>query len=69
MLYLLISGASTFYVKVQCFSFMYESFTLYTDAGDVFSIVQSLVKDSNAEQYFLSILQHLMLIRNDYMVR
>ncbi|XP_027137336.1 protein diaphanous homolog 3 isoform X3 [Larimichthys crocea] len=39
------------------------------DAGDVFSIVQSTVKDSSAEPYFLSILQHLMLIRNDYLVR
>ncbi|XP_036950610.1 protein diaphanous homolog 3-like isoform X1 [Acanthopagrus latus] len=39
------------------------------DAGDVFSIVQSMVKDSCAEPYFLSILQHLMLIRNDYLVR
>uniref|UniRef100_UPI0037E855E0 protein diaphanous homolog 3-like n=1 Tax=Semicossyphus pulcher TaxID=241346 RepID=UPI0037E855E0 len=39
------------------------------DAGDVFSIVQSMVKDSSAEPYFLSILQHLMLIRNDYLVR
>nr|XP_010781504.1 PREDICTED: protein diaphanous homolog 3-like [Notothenia coriiceps] len=33
------------------------------------NIVQSMVKDSNAEPYFLSILQHLMLIRNDYLVR
>nr|XP_019935293.1 PREDICTED: protein diaphanous homolog 3 [Paralichthys olivaceus] len=39
------------------------------DAGDVFSIVLSTVKDSSAEPYFLSILQHLMLIRNDYLVR
>ncbi|XP_030017284.1 protein diaphanous homolog 3-like isoform X2 [Sphaeramia orbicularis] len=39
------------------------------DAGDVFSIVHSMVKDSSAEPYFLSILQHLMLIRNDYLVR
>ncbi|XP_029936589.1 protein diaphanous homolog 3 isoform X3 [Myripristis murdjan] len=39
------------------------------DVGDVFSIVQSVVKDSSAEPYFLSILQHLMLIRNDYLVR
>uniref|UniRef100_A0A667YT26 Diaphanous-related formin 3 n=1 Tax=Myripristis murdjan TaxID=586833 RepID=A0A667YT26_9TELE len=29
----------------------------------------SVVKDSSAEPYFLSILQHLMLIRNDYLVR
>uniref|UniRef100_A0A6Q2XBC4 Diaphanous-related formin 3 n=1 Tax=Esox lucius TaxID=8010 RepID=A0A6Q2XBC4_ESOLU len=28
-----------------------------------------MVKDSGAETYFLSILQHLMLIRNDYFVR
>nr|XP_054588378.1 protein diaphanous homolog 3 isoform X2 [Nothobranchius furzeri] len=39
------------------------------DVGDVFSIVQSLVKDSSAEPYFLSILQHLMLVRNDHLVR
>uniref|UniRef100_A0AAQ5XY91 Diaphanous-related formin 3 n=1 Tax=Amphiprion ocellaris TaxID=80972 RepID=A0AAQ5XY91_AMPOC len=29
----------------------------------------NMVKDSSAEPYFLSILQHLMLIRNDYLVR
>lgn len=51
------------------FHFTYESLTLCTDAGDVFSIVHSMVKDSSAEPYFLSILQHLMLIRNDYLVR
>lgn len=39
------------------------------DAGDVFSIVHSMVKDSSAEPYFLSILQHLMLIRNDFLIR
>ncbi|KAK7913161.1 hypothetical protein WMY93_013372 [Mugilogobius chulae] len=39
------------------------------DPGDVFSIVHSMVKDSSAETYFLSILQHLMLIRNDYLIR
>uniref|UniRef100_A0A673BHD8 Diaphanous-related formin 3 n=1 Tax=Sphaeramia orbicularis TaxID=375764 RepID=A0A673BHD8_9TELE len=33
------------------------------------NIVHSMVKDSSAEPYFLSILQHLMLIRNDYLVR
>nr|XP_057944944.1 protein diaphanous homolog 3-like [Doryrhamphus excisus] len=39
------------------------------DAEDVFSILQNMVKDSSAENYFLSILQHLVLIRNDYFVR
>ncbi|MEQ2310017.1 hypothetical protein AMECASPLE_004434, partial [Ameca splendens] len=51
------------------FPFLYKSLTLCTDAGDVFSIVFSMVKDSIAEPYFLSILQHLMLIRNDHLVR
>ncbi|MED6276173.1 Diaphanous, partial [Characodon lateralis] len=51
------------------FPFLYKSLTLCTDAGDVFSIVFSMVKDSSAEPYFLSILQHLMLIRNDHLVR
>uniref|UniRef100_A0A3P8R0L5 Diaphanous-related formin 3 n=1 Tax=Astatotilapia calliptera TaxID=8154 RepID=A0A3P8R0L5_ASTCA len=32
-------------------------------------IVQSMVKDSSAEPYFLSILQHLVLIRNDHLIR
>ncbi|XP_055764081.1 protein diaphanous homolog 3-like [Salvelinus fontinalis] len=39
------------------------------DVGDVFTVVQGMVKDSGAEADFLSILQHLMLIRNDYFVR
>ncbi|XP_061618855.1 protein diaphanous homolog 3-like isoform X3 [Phyllopteryx taeniolatus] len=39
------------------------------DAGDVFSILLNMVKDSSAENYFISILQHLVLIRNDYLVR
>ncbi|RXM27941.1 Protein diaphanous-like 3 [Acipenser ruthenus] len=32
-------------------------------------MVLNMVKDTDAEGYFLSILQHLMLIRNDYFVR
>ncbi|KAJ8350117.1 hypothetical protein SKAU_G00252470 [Synaphobranchus kaupii] len=39
------------------------------DAGDVFSMVMSVVKNTAAEGHFLSILQHLMLIRNDYFIR
>ncbi|XP_057218465.1 protein diaphanous homolog 3 isoform X3 [Triplophysa rosa] len=39
------------------------------DIGDVFSVLYSSVKDTNAESYFLSILQHLLLIRNDYFTR
>ncbi|XP_017554970.1 protein diaphanous homolog 3 isoform X2 [Pygocentrus nattereri] len=41
----------------------------FDDVGDVFNMLFSVVKDTAAEVHFLSILQHLMLIRNDYFVR
>ncbi|XP_015281140.1 PREDICTED: protein diaphanous homolog 3 [Gekko japonicus] len=39
------------------------------ESKDVYNMVWNTVKDTNAEGYFLSILQHLLLIRNDYYVR
>ncbi|KYO39334.1 diaphanous-like protein 2 isoform C [Alligator mississippiensis] len=39
------------------------------DFSDVFQILLNTVKDSKAEPFFLSILQHLLLIRNDYEAR
>nr|XP_006113623.1 protein diaphanous homolog 3 [Pelodiscus sinensis] len=39
------------------------------EANDVYNMVWNTVKDTNAEGYFLSILQHLLLIRNDYFIR
>uniref|UniRef100_A0AAY5EMC9 Diaphanous-related formin 3 n=1 Tax=Electrophorus electricus TaxID=8005 RepID=A0AAY5EMC9_ELEEL len=36
---------------------------------DVFNVVYSMVRDTAAETHFVSVLQHLMLIRNDYFVR
>ncbi|XP_073732265.1 protein diaphanous homolog 3 isoform X1 [Misgurnus anguillicaudatus] len=39
------------------------------DIGDVFNVLFSSVKDTNAENHFLSILQHLLLVRNDYFTR
>ncbi|XP_041936470.1 protein diaphanous homolog 3-like isoform X1 [Alosa sapidissima] len=39
------------------------------DVGDVYNVVLSVVRETPAESHFLSILQHLMLIRNDYFVR
>uniref|UniRef100_A0A8C6Y7M0 GBD/FH3 domain-containing protein n=1 Tax=Naja naja TaxID=35670 RepID=A0A8C6Y7M0_NAJNA len=42
---------------------------LITDANDVFNLVWKTVKDTSAENYFLSILQHLLLIRNDNFIR
>ncbi|XP_067852142.1 protein diaphanous homolog 1-like [Heptranchias perlo] len=39
------------------------------DVSEVFQMLLNTVKDSKAELYFLSILQHLLLIRNDYQAR
>lgn len=69
LFFLISSASSVFSCEYAVFSLIYESLTLCTDAGDVFSIVLSMVKDSSAEPYFLSILQHLMLIRNDHLIR
>lgn len=40
-----------------------------TDPGEIFQILLNTVKDSKAEQHFLSLLQHLLLVRNDYDAR
>ncbi|XP_040853736.1 protein diaphanous homolog 1 isoform X4 [Ochotona curzoniae] len=39
------------------------------DSNEVFQILLNTVKDSKAESHFLSILQHLLLVRNDYEAR
>ncbi|XP_050983145.1 protein diaphanous homolog 1 isoform X2 [Labeo rohita] len=39
------------------------------DMTEVFQILMNTVKDSKAEPLFLSLLQHLLLVRNDYMAR
>nr|XP_057918937.1 protein diaphanous homolog 1-like isoform X2 [Doryrhamphus excisus] len=39
------------------------------DVREVFDILANTVKDSKAEGHFLSLMQHLLLIRNDYMAR
>ncbi|KAG1949890.1 protein diaphanous [Pimephales promelas] len=39
------------------------------DIGDVFNVLYCSVKDTSAESHFLSILQHLLLVRNDYFTR
>ncbi|KAM9795020.1 protein diaphanous homolog 1 [Neosynchiropus ocellatus] len=39
------------------------------DVREVFDILVNTVKDSKAEQHFLSLMQHLLLIRNDYLAR
>ncbi|KAM6952969.1 protein diaphanous homolog 1 [Lycodopsis pacificus] len=39
------------------------------DAREVFDILFNTVKDSKGETHFLSLMQHLLLIRNDYLSR
>ncbi|KAJ0002428.1 hypothetical protein NQD34_007577 [Periophthalmus magnuspinnatus] len=39
------------------------------DVREVFEILVNTVKDSKAEGNFLSVMQHLLLIRNDYLAR
>ncbi|KAM3867303.1 protein diaphanous homolog 1 [Diretmus argenteus] len=39
------------------------------DVREVFEILVNTVKDSKTESHFLSLLQHLLLVRNDYMAR
>ena len=39
------------------------------DVNDCFELTKNLVMDSPTEPYFLSIMQHLMFIRDDNVVR
>ncbi|XP_041845513.1 protein diaphanous homolog 2 isoform X2 [Melanotaenia boesemani] len=39
------------------------------DMNEVYHLLSNMVKDTVSEPYFLSILQHLLLIRNDYYIR
>uniref|UniRef100_A0A803V0B7 Protein diaphanous homolog 2 n=1 Tax=Ficedula albicollis TaxID=59894 RepID=A0A803V0B7_FICAL len=41
----------------------------YPFSNEVFHLLYNMVKDTSSENYFLSILQHFLLIRNDYYVR
>ncbi|XP_073068650.1 protein diaphanous homolog 3 isoform X5 [Manis javanica] len=41
----------------------------FDEAYDVYKMVWNTVKETKAEGYFISILQHLLLIRNDYFIR
>ncbi|KYO38183.1 hypothetical protein Y1Q_0007291 [Alligator mississippiensis] len=39
------------------------------DMNEVYHLLYNMLKDTSSENYFLSILQHLLLIRNDYYIR
>ena len=48
----------------------YESIRVeFEDVEEVFDLVHHTVSETAAEPYFLSILQHLLTIRDDYFVR
>ncbi|EGW00186.1 Protein diaphanous-like 2, partial [Cricetulus griseus] len=42
---------------------------LSTDMNEVYHLLYNMLKDTAAESYLLSILQHFLLIRNDYYIR
>ncbi|KAL0280838.1 UNVERIFIED_CONTAM: hypothetical protein PYX00_002011 [Menopon gallinae] len=41
----------------------------FDDVNECFDMLKSLVMDSPAEPYFLSILQHLLFVRDDHLIR
>lgn len=41
----------------------------FDDVNECFEMLKNLVMESPAEPYFLSILQHLLFIRDDHLVR
>ena len=41
----------------------------FDDINDCFEVIKNLVMDSTAEPYLLSILQHLLFIRDDAIIR
>ncbi|NWR33390.1 DIAP3 protein, partial [Tachuris rubrigastra] len=51
------------------FSHRLEDIRSELEYNDVYNMLWNTVKDTSAEGYFLSILQHLLLIRNDYFIR
>lgn len=51
------------------FKYLYFLNDVCTDVSEVFHLLYNMVKDTSSENYFLSILQHFLLIRNDYYVR
>ena len=42
---------------------------VFTDSDEVYKLVKTVNKDTASEQYFLSVLQHLLLIRDDVYAR
>lgn len=61
-----------FFVMNESFikkSLMFFLYLLSTDMNEVYHLLYNMLKDTAAENYLLSILQHFLLIRNDYFIR
>lgn len=50
-------------------SFNFFPLLTFTDMNEVYHLLYNMLKDTAAENYLLSILQHFLLIRNDYYIR
>ncbi|XP_076853439.1 protein diaphanous homolog 1-like [Brachyhypopomus gauderio] len=48
---------------------LYDVRVEMSDISEVFQMLLNNVKDSKAEGHFLSLMQHLLLVRNNYMIR
>uniref|UniRef100_A0A8C5ZXR4 Protein diaphanous homolog 2 n=1 Tax=Marmota marmota marmota TaxID=9994 RepID=A0A8C5ZXR4_MARMA len=58
------------HLKISSRIFDIFSFTyFFTDMNEVYHLLYNMLKDTAAENYLLSILQHFLLIRNDYYIR
>uniref|UniRef100_A0A8C3V1R0 Protein diaphanous homolog 2 n=1 Tax=Catharus ustulatus TaxID=91951 RepID=A0A8C3V1R0_CATUS len=55
--------------RLNDIKYLYFLNDVCTDVNEVFHLLYNMVKDTSSENYFLSILQHFLLIRNDYYVR
>ena len=53
----------------HCWTASYSSLTLITDPEEVFRMLRQMTHGTAAELHFLSILQHMLLIRDDYWAR
>uniref|UniRef100_A0A8C3R9R9 Diaphanous related formin 2 n=1 Tax=Cyanoderma ruficeps TaxID=181631 RepID=A0A8C3R9R9_9PASS len=55
--------------RLNDIKYLYFLNNVCTDVTEVFHLLYNMVRDTSSENYFLSILQHFLLIRNDYYVR
>uniref|UniRef100_A0A3B3TTX6 Diaphanous related formin 2 n=1 Tax=Poecilia latipinna TaxID=48699 RepID=A0A3B3TTX6_9TELE len=64
-----ISSAKLYLIKPIIYYFASMKQVFFLLLPFVYHLLSNMVKDTASETYFLSILQHLLLIRNDYYIR